>query len=753
MNTVSWIALGAAAMGLSLACGSGDTRAPAGGDAGTGGKRPGSDSGAGGRGTGGRASGGAGGSVAAGGSDAGLGGAGGGPVVPPPDKTPPRFGGITGAVGAGADRVTVSWAPATDPETPKERIVYIVYRASQPGAEDFSAARRCGAPLADAGSIDQAGAPCFVVAPAGATSAIVPDAVPGRGYTYMVRAVDAAGNHDTNTVEKTLAVDDATQPEFGGVRAVSALSPTSISVEWGAGYDLGTPDTGLVFKIFVTTKAAPDPDNSTPVYTSKAGEHSAVLTGLDSETKYAVLVRAYDAKGNHDGNIRSLKVVTPEGVPPAFSGARQASAAGTTVTLFWPPATDNLTDPANIEYDVYQSLRTHAQNFATVSYPSKPGASSISIPDLAPGTTYYYVVRARDAAGNRDGNIVQVQVTTDPVDKTPPAFGGPSTVTSPTPGSLLVTWGVAQDDFSAVADITYLVYVAPKSQLPLSATAAPTSVVRAATSVTIAGLAPGSTRCVVVRAKDAVGNVQVSTDSEKCGTTTAATGTDTTAPVTPSNPVVTQLIATPTKLSVSWTAATDPPNPDTDIRYLVCASPVEADCRGASFNTHVAAVTAFGTTNTVLANLTPHTPYYVFVRAEDRSGNLEVADHEQARATAASWKTNVKPILFSRCIACHATYDNPSAFVGVPSGFYEDQACGAVPLPDGCPLKLIDPGRPEFSLIYRKVNPLNLSTPPFSLTVPNAYSKLQMPRDTGAKLTGPEDDIIRDWITQGALAN
>jgi hypothetical protein len=65
---------------------------------------------------------------------------------------------------------------------------------------------------------------------------------------------------------------------------------------------------------------------------------------------------------------------------------------------------------------------------------------------------------------------------------------------------------------------------------------------------------------------------------------------------------------------------------------------------------------------------------------------------------------------------------------------------------------LIDPKRPEFSLIYRRVNPLGLTTAPFT-TTKNLYSGAREPRDTTERLSPEEDSILLDWITQGALAN
>jgi hypothetical protein len=108
-------------------------------------------------------------------------------------------------------------------------------------------------------------------------------------------------------------------------------------------------------------------------------------------------------------------------------------------------------------------------------------------------------------------------------------------------------------------------------------------------------------------------------------------------------------------------------------------------------------------------------------------------------------------------VSCH-DYINPSAIVGVRSGYVQDPseqpACTSIPQGfSGCPLLLIDPGRPQFSLIYRRVNALGLTTPPFSAAIPNPYSGAREPRDTVEKLSVEEDRILLDWIFQGAQGN
>jgi hypothetical protein len=101
------------------------------------------------------------------------------------DSTPPKLGGIAGistkGAGAAISFVILTWKPATDDRTPRDKIVYDVYTASRPGAENFSH-------------------PSTTTAP-GATFY---RAICNAKYS-VVRARDQAGNVDSNSVEKHLS--------------------------------------------------------------------------------------------------------------------------------------------------------------------------------------------------------------------------------------------------------------------------------------------------------------------------------------------------------------------------------------------------------------------------------------------------------------------------------------------------------------------------------------------------------------------
>jgi hypothetical protein len=119
-----------------------------------------------------------------------------------------------------------------------------------------------------------------------------------------------------------------------------------------------------------------------------------------------------------------LAITTPaeakkrDRTPPAFAGLNSATTCvpgpiggGTTTSyhLSWDPAKDNQTSTSEIVYDVYQATTAGGEDFSTPTYTTAPGATSFDTPELTTDEVFYFVVRARDQAGNRDSNTVERQ--------------------------------------------------------------------------------------------------------------------------------------------------------------------------------------------------------------------------------------------------------------------------------------------------------------------------------------------------------
>jgi hypothetical protein len=104
--------------------------------------------------------------------------------------------------------------------------------------------------------------------------------------------------------------------------------------------------------------------------------------------------------------------------PPRFTGLESAvtclpgPVGGTRESSYhleWPWARDNVTPRHAIVYDIYQATSPGAQDFSTPTYTTGPRRNHFDTPPLRSDRSYYFVVRARDRAGNRDSNTVERQ--------------------------------------------------------------------------------------------------------------------------------------------------------------------------------------------------------------------------------------------------------------------------------------------------------------------------------------------------------
>src|SRR5262249_5645668 len=77
--------------------------------------------------------------------------------------------------------------------------------------------------------------------------------------------------------------------------------------------------------------------------------------------------------------------------------------------LTWNSASDNVTPAAELVYDVYQATAPGGEDFSAPTYTTMPGVTSFDTPQLASTKSHYFVVRARDEAGNHDANTVELK--------------------------------------------------------------------------------------------------------------------------------------------------------------------------------------------------------------------------------------------------------------------------------------------------------------------------------------------------------
>jgi hypothetical protein len=127
--------------------------------------------------------------------------------------------------------------------------------------------------------------------------------------------------------------------------------------------------------------------------------------------------RVVEVDERNNCRVAAGAVKVADGTPPVFAGLESATtcipgpAGGPTrssaYNLKWPPAKDAVTPEGELVYDVFQTSVPGAETFLAPTYTTPPGATTFTTPPVPEDRPYYFVVRARDRAGNRDANRVE----------------------------------------------------------------------------------------------------------------------------------------------------------------------------------------------------------------------------------------------------------------------------------------------------------------------------------------------------------
>ena len=631
------------------------------------------------------------------------------------DTVAPSFAGVATATGV-PSAVALTWAAATDDTTPAAGLVYL---ATTSGAQDLST-------------------PTYV-SPPGATQLSASGLAPSRTYYFVVRARDAAGNVDGNTVERsatTPANVDVTPPVFAGAASATAIGASAIRLAWAAGSDNVTLAGNLVYRIYRAT-APGGQQLGTATYVTLPGATSFVATGLAPTTRYWFVVRAFDQAGNQDGNTVEVDAITPaDTTAPTFAGVTgAATVSSSAIALAWNPASDDITPAAALVYDVYRARAAGGQDFAAPTYTSAPGASGLVAGGLDPLTTYHFVVRARDAAGNRDGNGAERTATTS-ADITPPVFAGVGAVAATgAPGELDVSWPAATDAVTTQDHLRYEVYAStlPDFQTFLLPTAISGP---GATSVRLTGLLAGTTYFVCVRARDEAGNLDGNVRE-----VAAATTPDTIRPVFAG--LTSAMAKNPSQARLTWSAATDDFTPQAQLVYdvYVAATPGGQDLAGAPFATSPPGATSF-----VVGGLAAATTHHFVVRARDVGGNRDLNTVERSAALPAftvRLSADVQPIFSAACATagCHEGAF-PAIGVDLSTAMASRQALVDQPSSQFNLVLRVAPGESGASYLMFKV----LGEGP-------SFEGDPMPPPPDPLLTPAQIAKIRTWIDEGAVDN
>lgn len=205
-----------------------------------------------------------------------------------------------------------------------------------------------------------------------------------------------------------------TEPTFGGLeRASPGGSCGEIALAWQAATS-NCQNATIPYRVCRSTDPGFVPEAANRVAEGIAGtSYVEALLQPGVTYHYIYIVRTFDSRSGEESNLvrRSATApAEPDLEPPVFGGLLSAAAGAECgeVVLQWGVAKESCN--AAVAYQVYRSTSP-----VFVPGPDTLVASTLSLglvdAALAPGQSYTYVVRARDEAGNEDGNDVRATVT------------------------------------------------------------------------------------------------------------------------------------------------------------------------------------------------------------------------------------------------------------------------------------------------------------------------------------------------------
>lgn len=289
-----------------------------------------------------------------------------------------KFIGIESIASTKTGEVQLAWSPDDNPDV----VGYIIYR----GADFKETVARVDSRLQSNLTID--------------------NVEPFARVTYGVRALTSFGSEDKNTRTAGVQVFSRLSPAFAGLKSAVLETANRVKLSWDP------PPNTRSYQVFMakSSKGTEPTFDYTIPYTEVPAEAgpSYSLPGLGDDEKYSFVVRAVSVFGVVDSNQIVQSVETPDAGPPKFAGIKTAVVKDGKVVLSWDRPVGQVT-----RFRVYVAKGSaSALDTTATNIPPEPAtATSAVIAGFQNGSDYTFLVRAEDAYGNLDSNLVTATLT------------------------------------------------------------------------------------------------------------------------------------------------------------------------------------------------------------------------------------------------------------------------------------------------------------------------------------------------------
>ena len=237
------------------------------------------------------------------------------------DSTPPSAPGTLNASG-GIGKATLSWGAATD----NVGVVrYNVHRGTSSGFTP-SAANRIAQPTG---------------------TSYTDTGLAAGTYFYKVTAEDAAGNVGSASNEASATATADTTPPTAPANLAASVAGGTVNLSWTA----STDDVGVArYDVYRDTTAGFTPSTANRIAQPTGTTYSD--TSIFALGTYYYKVIAEDAAGNLSTASNEVSAAIADTTPPGATTGLAANASGTSVSLTWTAATDNV---GVVRYNVHRS--------------------------------------------------------------------------------------------------------------------------------------------------------------------------------------------------------------------------------------------------------------------------------------------------------------------------------------------------------------------------------------------------------------
>lgn len=303
---------------------------------------------------------------------------------------PPEFDGANSAITDDETSLHIGWRAARD-ATPPEQIRYDVFVATAPGGYDWTIPTRS------------------VV---GETRVRINRLDTNRRYYIVVRAFDEFEQTDGNT--------NAVSAVPGCVDYATQIQPL-LDASCIACHAEPSPPRGLVLGSYATLIAGstlrevvvPCRAEASYLYMKVSQSLPPIgsrmpFGGPYLDTAQLSLLRSWIDQGAAE-TCPLTRETCANSTPPTFAGITSATFMDAThVQLCWAAGADDATPAEGLVYEVYEGIAPGGQNFTRLPLvTTAAGELCTVLGGRVPNEVNCWVVRARDAAGNRDDNIAE----------------------------------------------------------------------------------------------------------------------------------------------------------------------------------------------------------------------------------------------------------------------------------------------------------------------------------------------------------